>query len=107
MRIYEPKQADLFFISPYTNVNVLPNQLIIHQTIFAQTTSLSCEPKWAESLLAALTLGTTEQTLVDKLCEVMSLKQAQELLQMWLQMGCWNDAYVHCSRIYNGQANCS
>jgi len=87
IRIYEPNQAGMVFLSPYTNVMIHPDQLIIYQTLFSCTASLNCPGEWSEQLLSLLQRGVVEQELLDMLHEKMTLPMAQMFLDDWLRMG--------------------
>ncbi|MBQ7850260.1 MAG: hypothetical protein IJ343_11090 [Clostridia bacterium] len=88
MRVYSPDDAGRLWLSPYTQVNIQPDRLLIHQTLFDRTGVLCCPESFATLLLDALSAGAGEEALLALLTDLMKDEaSARELIETWLQIG--------------------
>lgn len=86
-RIYSEHQNGKFYLSPYTDIMIDTDKLLIRQTLFNCTIKVNCKPAWAQTLLKLLYMGVDEQVLLVYFKQDMSVKEAQRTINNWLRMG--------------------
>jgi len=86
-RIYSKHQNGKFYLSPYTDIMIDTDKLLIRQTLFNCTIKVNCKPVWAQTLLKLLYMGVDEQVLLVYFKQDMSVKEAQRTINNWLRMG--------------------
>ena len=86
MRVFSHNQRNMFFLSPYTSVNVRPDGLAIHQTVFGSAIKVDCKSGYADELIKALSVGIEEQDLLS-LFEGVSNGCSKEMLNLWIKTG--------------------
>lgn len=86
-RIYSEQQDGYMYLSPYTNIIIDSDKLLITQTLFNCTTKLVCKCHWSQKILISLNKGVDEKTLLEYFEEIMSKNEAKEMLYNWIRMG--------------------
>ena len=87
MRLFSLEDLDSIFLSPYTQVSITENQLVIHQTLFDCTAVLHCSSRHSVRLLELMDRGTTEEEFLLFISRVLPDTNGEELLSLWMQMG--------------------
>lgn len=88
MRVFSPDDAGFLRLSPYTRINIQPNMLTIHQTLFERAAMLECPTAFSTQLLDLLSRGATEEEVLTLLIDFMhEVSSARELIDKWLQIG--------------------
>ena len=86
-RIYSEHQNGKFYLSPYTDIMIDNDKLLIRQTLFNCIIKINCKPAWAQELLELLYMGVGEQVLLAYFKQNMSAEEAQKTVNNWLRMG--------------------
>lgn len=86
MRRFSVDQKELFFLSPYTNILVREDHLIIEQRLFGMKDVVFIPRAMAEHLLCSLKKGISKEMLLSELNEA-GIEQPEEMIFRWMQIG--------------------
>lgn len=87
MRKYSEDQKDLYYLSPYTAVKVFDGSVFVHQRLFDLTDQIQISQDVIGNLLNGLSTGITEIKLKDMLSKDGFIKDPDNVIIRWMQMG--------------------
>lgn len=86
-RVYSKEQSGKFYLSPYTDVYIDDEKLVIRQTIFECIVSLNTTPENSICILNALQQGIKEKEFYALLKKAVRWNEIQKTIYEWLRKG--------------------
>lgn len=86
-RVYSKEQSGKFYLSPYTDVYIDKEKLVIRQTVFDCIVSLNTVPEHSNCILNALQQGIEEKELYALLEKAEGRKESKKTVYEWLRKG--------------------
>ena len=86
-RVYSKEQEGNFYLSPYTDVFIDNEKLVIIQTLYNCIVMLKAAPDYSNRLLNALQQGVHESVLFKLLNEVLDNEEVEKTVNNWMCKG--------------------
>lgn len=87
IHVYNKSNMSLLYLSPYIDVKITEDYIMIRQMLFDKYVSLQCKADFSKSLMDTLADGADENELISFLSDIMPKNKAEEILNLWIGAG--------------------
>lgn len=84
IRIYNKSNISLLYLSPYIDVKITENCIMIHQILFDKYVLLHCNTDFSRPFMDMLAVGVNENKLISFLSGIMNRNEVEEFLNLWI-----------------------